>query len=93
MGRLVLLLKSEAGPPGTEDPYHTLLSRHGFTPVSIAVIDHNIVDLDSLKIIVRNGSSGYRGVIFTSGRAVDAWITAASSVPEVSGIWRNPRHF
>ena len=82
MGALVLLLKSDVVLSRSGDSYHAVLSEHGYSPLSIAVIDHSLVDMDWLRDIVCSGSMRYEGVIFTSGRAVDAWIEAVSMVSE-----------
>lgn len=65
------------------DPYETQLAQvAGATTTSIPVYE-TVLTLDELQWILETGPAfhGYKGVIVTSKRAVDAWAKAALNVP------------
>lgn len=71
--------KADAGKSaGGEDPYEKLLAPA--TSVPVYETQHT---LEELQWILETGPAfhGYRGVIVTSKRAVDAWAAAAGTIP------------
>lgn len=79
----VLLLRA---PSGTDDkdPYEAQFASDGLTATSVPVYETVFSDLHELQWIVETGAGfhGYKGVVITSGRAVEAWAKAAQAVLE-----------
>ena len=74
----VLLLKN-SDDPSRPDAYQSAFTSHNIPSSIIPTLSHSYADPDGLADIIargRDGTSGYGGVIVTSGRAVDAWVNA-----------------
>ncbi|KLO10585.1 tetrapyrrole biosynthesis, uroporphyrinogen III synthase [Schizopora paradoxa] len=76
----VLLLRS----PSDEqpDPYAAHFSSVGLGATSVQVLDTAFTNLDELQWMIETGPGfhGFKGVVITSGRSVDAWQRAVQEV-------------
>ncbi len=64
------------------DPYHHILSSHGYRPLFLPVLEQAFVDVDGLKDIIRNDPTHWSGVVGTSKRAGESWCNAFNQVIE-----------
>ena len=84
----VLLLKTKSHPTDAYEQYFSQQSSTGpvFEPSFVPVLEHtlNEANVSHLADLVRSGEirEEYGGVIFTSQRAVEAWIEVGKRVDE-----------
>jgi uroporphyrinogen-III synthase len=91
----ILLLRTPADKP-EEDEYHFQLSSHGYSPHSITPLDTGLQNIDRLADVISSQDEdhlGFDGVIITSSRSIEAWISATKSDSFHKDIylrkWRN----
>jgi len=87
----LILLKTRSQP---EDPYEELIASRGCSPVFIAVLEHQQVNLDQLQdailpIDTNIDQVRYDGLIITSQRAVEA---LGSTIARLSGMSFHLKH-
>lgn len=82
MNRRVLLLRSAR----EDDPYERALEAAGYEVTSMPVLSFRQVNLDDLREALQRPNS-YRGLIFTSPRAVDAFGDAMAWLPSENVRW------
>lgn len=70
------------------DPYEEALEGFGYAPVSIPVLEFELVNGEALRQALEHPRS-YDGVIFTSPRAVDALAEAMSWLPTENMVWHS----
>lgn len=82
----VLFLRDPSRSP--VDLYELAFKSSEYNPVSVPVLETVLINLDSLKSIVRDGPvrENYAGVIITSARACEAWKTVTRHLVESSSI-------
>lgn len=81
--RNVLLLRTPA--EGGLDSFEGAFTSHGYSPISVPVLETNIVNVGDLsnRIVAGPQAQSLAGVIVTSKRGSEAWSSAVKSV--VSG--------
>lgn len=75
----ILLLRAPSHTDDHSDPYESEFREHGFTPVSVPVLETAFVDVDDLRACIAGGPTRYAGVITTSARSCEAWANALAS--------------
>ena len=75
---IVLLFRSPTSPP-TSDPYHVLLTRHGYAAEPIPVLTETF-RVDELGAIIEDGPGKWEGVVMMSRRGAEGWVRAAQGV-------------
>jgi len=77
----VLLLRSPSDDE-QPDPYSAHFSSVGLASTSVQVLDTSFTNLDELQWMIETGPGfhGFKGVVITSGRSVDAWQRAVEEV-------------
>lgn len=81
----VLLLRSPTRD--APDKYEDTFRSYGYHPLSVPVLETVLENLDDLKAALTGGkiTHAYGAVIITSGRACEAWRTAAVALEEQGG--------
>lgn len=88
----VLLLRNPS--EAKTDPYDTHLRATHFEPISLAVLETTLVNLDALtSLLSASPREGTKGVVLTSARAANAWwgavrrLVAPSTIPDPLRTW------
>ncbi|KAI5991246.1 tetrapyrrole biosynthesis, uroporphyrinogen III synthase [Pisolithus albus] len=76
----VLLLRSPTSD--VPDKYEAVFRTHGYSPISVPVLETTLVHLEQLANRIAEGPSVHRftGVIITSKRSIEAWGQAVDSI-------------
>ena len=70
------------------DPTEQDIPKREFCVTSVPILGHRVLNADKLADCIMNGTTGegerrgYRGAIFTSQRAVEAWAEAAAQLSD-----------
>lgn len=82
MATQVLLLRAPAPDAGGKDPYEAQFASQNIRATSVPVYETAFTDLHEVQWIIETGAGfhGYKGVVVTSARAVEAWAKAAENV-------------
>lgn len=86
MATHVLLLRAPASDADGKDPYEAQFASQNIRTTSVPVYETAFTDLHEVQWIIETGAGfhGYKGVIVTSARAVEAWAKAAENVVKTS---------